>query len=56
MFDIESNKLTPVTDVTRPGCWINMIPAAGLLLVPEASSGCQCNFAVQTSLAFRPAD
>ena len=29
-------------------------PAGGLLLVPEASSGCTCNFAIQTSLAFRP--
>jgi len=24
----------------RPGCWINAIPAGGMLLVPDASSGC----------------
>ena len=54
MFDLESNTYRKVTTTTRPGCWINMIPAGGLLLVPEASSGCTCNFAIQTSLAFRP--
>ncbi len=54
MFDLETNQYSNVTSVTRPGCWINMIPAGGLLLIPEASSGCTCNFAVQTSLAFLP--
>jgi hypothetical protein len=54
MFNLEDNQYAPVTTSTRPGCWINMIPAAGLLLVPEASSGCSCNFAIQTSLAFLP--
>ncbi len=39
---------------TRPGCWINMIPACGLLFVPEASSGCTCAFPLQTSLAYAP--
>ena len=43
-----------LTAVTRPGCWINMIPAGGLVLVPESSSGCTCGFALQTSLAFVP--
>ena len=54
MFDLEAKKLTKVTTVTRPGCFINMIPAGGLLLVPEASSGCSCDYAVQASLAFMP--
>jgi len=40
--------------VTRPGCWINIIPAAGLVLIPESSSGCTCGFPLQTSLAFIP--
>ena len=26
--------------------------AGGVLLVPESSSGCECDFAIQTSLAF----
>jgi len=43
-------KLSP----SRTGCWINMIPAAGLLLIPEASAGCVCPFSLQTSMAFLP--
>ncbi len=54
LFDLSTNKFAKVTSCTRPGCWINMIPAGGLLLIPEASSGCTCNYSVQTSLAFIP--
>ena len=54
MFDIKSGEYRKVTSSTRPGCWINMIPAGGLLLIPEASSGCTCNYSIQTSLAFLP--
>ena len=43
-----------LTSVARPGCWINIIPAGGLVLVPESSSGCTCGFAIQTSMAFIP--
>ena len=31
-----------------------MIPAAGRLLIPEASASCVCHFPLQTSLAFAP--
>ena len=53
-FDIEARRSGKVTTSTRPGCWINMIPAGGLLLIPESSSGCTCKHAVQTSMAFGP--
>jgi outer membrane protein assembly factor BamB len=43
-----------LTSSTRQGCWINIIPAGGLALIPESSSGCTCGFALQTSLAFIP--
>lgn len=43
-------KLSP----SRVGCWINIIPAQGLVLIPEASAGCVCGYALQTSMAFRP--
>jgi outer membrane protein assembly factor BamB len=43
-----------LTTVTRPGCWVNIIPAGGMILIPEASSGCTCGHSIQTSLAFVP--
>ncbi len=48
----DHSKGVQLTEVTRPGCWINIIPAGGLVLIPESSSGCTCGYAVQTSLAF----
>ena len=44
----------PISRVSRPGCWINIIPANGLVLIPDASSGCTCNIPIQASMAFRP--
>jgi len=38
----------------RPGCWINLIPANGLLLFPEASSGCTCSYPIRSTLVMQP--
>ena len=54
MCDLATGQRRKVNTVSRPGCWINMIPAGGLLLIPEASSGCTCNFPIQSSMAFAP--
>ena len=43
-----------LTHVSRPGCWLNIIPAGGLILIPESSSGCTCAYPLQTSFAFIP--
>ncbi len=43
-----------LTNVSRPGCWINIIPAGGLVLIPEFSSGCTCAYPIQTSVALIP--
>ncbi len=52
----KAGKSNPLNKVSRPGCWINIIPAGGLVLVPEASSGCSCNHPIQTSFGFVAAD
>lgn len=57
MYDLGLNGgPTRLNSVTRPGCWINIIPAGGLVLIPESSSGCTCGFALQTSLAYIPVE
>lgn len=50
--NLTNNNVKRFTTTTRPGCWINMIPAGGLLNIPEYSSGCTCDFPIQTSLAY----
>jgi outer membrane protein assembly factor BamB len=54
MFDLASRESTDLTAVTRPSCWMSIIPAGGLILMPEASSGCTCGFAMQTSVVLSP--
>ena len=54
MFDLKTKKHSSITRVTRTGCWVNVIPAGGLLLAPEASAGCRCNYGIQTSIGFLP--
>ncbi|MHC4631310.1 MAG: outer membrane protein assembly factor BamB family protein [Planctomycetota bacterium] len=55
MYDLGPNGgPSQLNNVTRPGCWINIIPAGGLVLIPETSSGCTCGFPLQTSMAFIP--
>lgn len=56
VFDLSSGTRTPLSTATRPGCWINTIPAGGLVLIPEGSAGCTCEYAFQTSLALSPID
>jgi outer membrane protein assembly factor BamB len=54
MYDIPSSRAIDLTAVTRPSCWMSIIPAGGLILMPEASSGCSCGFALQTSAVLAP--
>jgi len=52
--ELASGKENRLTTVSRPGCWINTLPAGGIVAIPEASSGCTCGYPVQTSLALYP--
>ena len=38
----------------RLGCWINAIPANGLVMIPEASAGCVCLFSIDSTVVFEP--
>lgn len=40
----------------RLGCWINAIPACGLVLIPEASAGCVCQFSIASTIVLEPRD
>lgn len=40
----------------RPGCWINTLPAGGLVLLPDASAGCRCSYQNRSWVALQGAD
>ncbi|MCG8509516.1 MAG: hypothetical protein MI741_09845, partial [Rhodospirillales bacterium] len=37
----------------RVGCWINSLPAGGMLLIPDGSAGCRCAYQNQTWIALQ---
>ena len=53
-FNLAENKTIENYGGVRPGCWINAIPAGGLVLVPDASAGCQCSYLNRTWFALEP--
>ncbi|MCY2992937.1 MAG: hypothetical protein NTY19_34405 [Planctomycetota bacterium] len=38
----------------RPGCWVNAIPAGGLVLLADAASWCTCSYLNQATIALEP--
>ncbi len=38
----------------RLGCWVNAIPAGGLVVIPEASAGCVCLFSIASTVVLEP--
>ncbi|MFQ6096416.1 MAG: PQQ-binding-like beta-propeller repeat protein [Armatimonadota bacterium] len=53
-YDIAGDSGTHWLGQVRSSCWINMIPAGGLVLMPEGASSCTCPYNFQTSLALAP--
>ena len=54
-YDLESDMGTMHFAGQRTGCWINFIPAGGVLMVPDASTGCHCPFPMSTTVVLKPA-
>ncbi len=40
----------------RPGCWINAIPAGGVVLVPDGSAKCRCSYQMKAWFALQGED
>ncbi len=53
-YNLDSDEGTEHFGGQRLGCWINTIPANGLVMVPEASAGCVCLFSIASTLVFEP--
>ncbi|MCD6566949.1 MAG: PQQ-binding-like beta-propeller repeat protein, partial [Bacteroidales bacterium] len=53
-YDLKEDRGINYYGAIRPGCMINLIPGNGLVLFPEASSGCTCSFPLRTSVVLKP--
>jgi outer membrane protein assembly factor BamB len=53
-YNLDADEGTEHFGGQRLGCWINTIPANGLVMVPEASAGCVCLFSIASTIVFEP--
>jgi len=53
-YDMEADSGTRHFAGHRQGCWINTIPANGLVMIPESSAGCACLFSFTATIVFEP--
>ncbi len=52
--DLQSQLGTQNYGGIRPGCWINAVPAGGLVLMPDATDRCTCSYLNKASIALGP--
>lgn len=52
--DLSRSEKTENYGGIRPSCWINAIPANGLVLVPDGSSKCLCSYQMKAWFALQP--
>ena len=50
----QPEKLNQTYGPMRPGCWINIIPAGGLVLMPDATEQCSCSYLMKVSVGLQP--
>lgn len=51
----ESNEAgQPLCSQMRPGCYISIIPAGGVIMLPSYSAGCTCGYTLQTTIGWLP--
>ncbi|MEO2025457.1 MAG: PQQ-binding-like beta-propeller repeat protein [Fuerstiella sp.] len=55
-FDFTRDAGTENYGGIRPGCWINALPVGGLVLLPDASSGCTCSYQNRSWMALEGSD
>lgn len=53
-IDVASPTTTVNYGGIRPGCWVNTIPAGGLMLMADSATACECSYLNQATIALQP--
>jgi outer membrane protein assembly factor BamB len=53
-YDLYADSGTQHFAGQRLGCWVNAIPGNGLVMIPEASAGCVCQFSIASTVVLEP--
>ncbi len=54
MFHLSTETVVPLSRETRPRCWLTIIPAGGLVMMPEGGVGCVCASALMNTIVLAP--
>jgi outer membrane protein assembly factor BamB len=54
VVNVDTKASHAISHTVRPGCYISTIPAGGLVMLPAFSSGCTCDYPVQTTITWQP--
>ncbi|MGC9326254.1 MAG: hypothetical protein ACP5I1_01340, partial [Candidatus Hinthialibacter sp.] len=52
--DLQKDKEVQNYGGIRSGCWIDILPAGGLVLLPNSANGCVCSYLILASIALQP--
>jgi len=55
-YDLKGDFGTQHFGGLRTSCWINFVPANGVLMVPEGGAGCMCPFPTSCTVVFNNSD
>ncbi len=53
-YNLEDDSGTEHFAGHRIGCWVNAIPANGLVMIPESGAGCVCLFSIESTVTMEP--
>ena len=53
-YDLQADRGVSNWGGMRPGCYLNVISADGLVLAPEGSAFCRCSYPIQTTVVLEP--
>ncbi len=53
-YDLSGKRKTENYGGMRPGCWINTLPVGGIVVVPDATAGCECSYLNRAWVALEP--
>lgn len=55
-LNLDTRQEIGLTGISREGCFVNLIPACGILSVPQTAAGCTCDYPLELSVAYLPVE
>jgi len=53
-YNVKGSGKTQFFGGMRPGCWVNVVPAGGIVVAPDSAWGCKCSYLNLSWIALQP--